>query len=243
MDTTRQVASKAGLWYFVMSLLAVPGLTYIPGKLIVRGDATATAAHIRAMEMLLRLGMASELSHQVLGIYLVMALYRLFKPVDRDQARMIVILGALVSVPIMFVNVLNAEAALLLAKGAPYLAAIDAPQRDALAYMFMKLHGDGFTVASIFWALWLFPFGVCVIKSGFIPKWIGYALFVAGAGYLVDATIWCLAPKLAHPLGLYTTIMEIGELPVIFWLLIWGANGPRALEPHGVSLAPSAAVS
>ena len=161
------------------------------------GNATATADNIRASEWLLRVGIASELIHQVIAVFLVLALYRLFKPVDEALAKQVVILGALVSVPIMFVNVLNDIAALILVSGAEFLSVFDKPQLDALAYLFLRLHGQGITVASIFWGLWLFPFGMLVIRSGFIPRVFGVLLMIAGVGYLASSFATLVLPRYA----------------------------------------------
>lgn len=79
------------------------------------------------------------------------------------------ILGALVSVPIMFLNVLSEIAALILVSGADFLSVFDKPELDALALLSLRLHGQGIIIASIFWGLWLFPFGILVIRSRFIP--------------------------------------------------------------------------
>jgi len=236
VDSIKNRARRAGLIYFLMALTGPVALLYVPGKMVVHGDAASTADHLRTSETLLRIGMASELLGQAMVVYLVMALYKLFKDVDRHQAQLLVILGALVSVPIMFVNVLNEVAALALAKGGGYLSVIDPKQRDALAYLFMRLHGGGFTVASVFWGLWLLPFGVLVIRSGFIPRMIGYLLFAAGASYLIDSTLWTLAPQYLSAAGHVTDILRTAELPVIFWLLIWGAKGPGV----DAAIAPSA---
>src|SRR5205807_1481414 len=109
------------------------GLLYVPGQLIVTGDAAATADRLRASEWVLRLGIASELSHQIIGIFLVLALYRLFKRVNEYHASLLVILGMLLSLPIVFLNVLNEIAALILVGGAKFLSVFDGAQRDALA--------------------------------------------------------------------------------------------------------------
>lgn len=169
VKSTRQQARRAGLLYVILALIAPIGLLYVPGKLVVSGNATATADNIRASEGLLRIGIASELVHQAIAVFLVLALYRLFEPVDENLARQVVILGALVSVPIMFVNVLNDVAALVLVSGADFLSVFEKPQLDALAYLFLRLHDQGITVASVFWGLWLLPFALLVIRSGFIP--------------------------------------------------------------------------
>jgi hypothetical protein len=206
-----------------VGITAPIGLVYVPGKLIVSGDATATADRLRASEWLLRVGMGSELFHQVIGIFLVLALYRLFKAVNETLAVHMVVLS-LVPVAIMFLNVLNEIAALLLVTGTSYLAVFEQPQRDALALMFLRLHDRGITVASIFWGLWLFPFAMLVIRSGFIPRVLGYLMMIAGVAYLASAATTLLMPQYAKLVGQYAMILEIGEVPIIFWLLIWGAR-------------------
>jgi hypothetical protein len=203
---------------------------YVPGKVIVSGDATATADRIRASESLFRIGIASELIPQVIAIFVVLALYRLFKGVNEARARELVILGALVSAPIMFVNVLNELAALILVSGVAFLSVFDRPQLDALAYLFIRLHTQGLDVASIFWGLWLFPFGVLAVKSGFIPRIFGYLLFVAGFAYVVNAFTSLLVPQYASQVGKVAMILYFGEPPIMLWLLIMGAWGPRANE-------------
>lgn len=226
MRTIKQQAHRAGFIYFLLALTAPVGLLYVPARLIAKGDATATADNIRSAEWLLRLGMASELIHQVIVIYLVLALYRLFKPVDEGYARQLVILGALVSVPIMFVNVLNEVAALVLVQGADFLAVFDQASRDALAYLFLRLHGRGITLASVFWGLWLFPFGMLVIRSGFIPRVLGFLLMLAGAAYVVSSFTTLAVPQYAPAVNQVASLLELAEVPIIFWLLIRGARTP-----------------
>lgn len=96
-----------------------------------------------------------------------MALYRLLSGVNKRQASLMVGL-VLVSVAITFVNVLDNIAALTLFRGGDFLAVFDKHQLDALAMLFLRLHGEGHVVNEIFWGLWLFPFGVLVMRSGFL---------------------------------------------------------------------------
>jgi hypothetical protein len=225
VDSIKRQARIAGFWY--LGLLVAPiGLLYVPGKLIVSGNATATADNLRTSEWLLRVGMASELVHQVVAVFLVLALYRLFKPVSETHARQLVILGALVSVPIMFVNVLNEIAALILVSGASFLAVFAKAELDALAYLFLRLHGQGVSVASIFWGLWLFPFGILVIRSRFIPRVLGYLLMVAGTGYLASAFATLIVPPWVPLVSQVALPLEVAELPIVVWLVVWGAR-PR----------------
>jgi hypothetical protein len=231
MHSTKKQARVAGLLYLLASIPAPIGLVYVPSKLIVSGDATATAHRIRAFESLLRIGIASELFTQIIFIFVVLALYRLFKAVNETLARQMVILGALVSVPIVFLNVLNEIAALVLVSGADFLSVFDKRHLDALAYLFLRLHGQGIEVVAIFWGLWLFPFGMLVMRSGFIPRILGVLLMIAGFGYLVSSFTSLLLPQYAKLVGQFAMVLELGELPIIFWLLIWGARVPRSGAP------------
>ena len=228
-DSQREALRTAGLLYLLMAITAPFGLLYVPGKLIVPGDATATADLIRASEWLLRIGIGSELFHQAIAVFLVLALYRLFRPVNEQHARLMVILGALVSVPIMFLNVLNEIAALILVSGADFLSAFEKSQLDALALLFLRLHGEGMNVASIFWGLWLFPFGILVIRSGFIPRIFGILLFIAGSAYLASSFTSLVLPQYAQLVGQVALVLEVAEVPIIFWLFI------RGLWPAGIT--------
>ncbi len=231
MHSTKKQARVAGLLYLLGSIPAPIGLVYVPSKLIASGDATATADRIRASESLLRIGIASELFPQVIFIFLVLALYRLFKAVNETLARQMVILGALVSVPIVFLNVLNEIAALVLVSGADFLSVFDKRQLDTLAYLFLRLHEQGIIVVSIFWGLWLFPFGMLVIRSGFIPRVLGVLLMIAGFGYLASSFTSLLLPQYAKLVGQFAMVLYFGELPIIFWLLIWGAKVQPSATP------------
>jgi hypothetical protein len=231
MDSTKKQARVAGLLYLLGAIIAPIGLLLIPSRLIVGGDAAATADNIRASESLFRIGIASELIHQVIFIFLVLALYRLFKVVDQNLAALIVVLGALVSVPIVFLSVLNEIAALVLLSGAKFVSVFDKSQLDALAYLFLRLHSQGINLVAIFWGLWLFPFGILVIRSGFIPRVLGVLLMMAGFAYLVDSFTSLLLPQYADTVSQFAMVLYFGELPIIFWLLIWGAKEQRSDAP------------
>src|SRR5207248_10237734 len=121
---------------------------YVPDKLIVTGNATETVNHIRASETLLRLSIASELIGLIIFIFVVLALYQLFKPVSEKHALGMATL-LLISLPISFLSVVNELATLIVVSGASFLAGFDQRQLDALGYLFFRLHGQGLVVAQI----------------------------------------------------------------------------------------------
>jgi hypothetical protein len=196
---------------------------YVPGKLIVHGNATATASNITAHETLFRLGIAGALIGQAGFIFVALALYDLLKGVSRRQASLMVLL-IVVSIPIAFVNELSSIAALVLVPGADFLAALDKPQRDALAMLFVKLHGQGFVVAEMFWGLWLVPLGLLVYRSGFLPRFLGVWLGLAGVAWVVLSLTGILLPEDQDKVNTYCQPAIIGEIVFMLWLLIKGAK-------------------
>jgi hypothetical protein len=223
MNAIKKQAHIAGVLYVLASITAVFAWVYVGGKIFVRDDATATANNIRAYETLLRLGIVSELIGSIIFIFVVLALYRLFKAVSEKHAMLMAIL-LLISTPISLLAVLGELAALIVAGAANFLSTFDQHQLDSLSYLFFRLHGQALVVAQIFWGLWLFPFGVLVVRSHFIPRFLGYLLWIAAFGYLANSAAALLSPAYRQAVAQFADPLQMAELPIIFWLLIWGAR-------------------
>ena len=234
MNTPRATARVAGALYLLMAFTGAFSIMYIPSTFIVPGDAAATVGRIQASESLYRVGIAVDLITHILFIALVLTLYQLLKGVDRWWASLMVIL-VLVSVPIAVINTLNLAAPLILSSDAAFLSAFDKPQLDALSMMFLKLRGHGISTVSIFWGLWLFPFGLLVYRSGFIPRILGAFLIAGCFAYLMDSFTALLLPAYAPTVSQFTLVpLALGEFSMIFWLLIKGVNDqPSATMPRG----------
>jgi hypothetical protein len=229
MSSRKSKARLAGLLYFVFSLFGFFSLMYVPNKLIVTGDATASAQNILSHELLFRAGILSSLIGSIGFIFVALALYELLKEVNKRQAVIMLIL-IVISLPISLVNEVNNLAALKLLSGANYLSAFQKPQIDAMVMLFHGLWGQGINIAGIFWGLWLFPFGALVYKSGFLPRIIGVLLIIAGFGYLAGSLTALLFPEYVSAVSRVTDIVVAGELPVILWLLIMGAKNETLRE-------------
>lgn len=169
MSSTRNPGRFAGLLYLVASIFGLFAMIYVPSKLIVHGNAAASANNILASERLFRLSIAAELIGYAGFIFVALALYDLLNGVNRRHAALMVIL-IVVSVPIAFLNELNSIAALFMVRGADFLSIFEKPQREALAVLFLNLHFYGLVVAGIFSGLWLFPLGLLVYRSRFLPR-------------------------------------------------------------------------
>jgi hypothetical protein len=170
-----------------------------------------------------RPGIVSALLVQVVNIFVVLVLYQLLKPVNKNMAALMVIF-LLLGVPIAMLNELNQFAVLFLSSGADSLRGFTAGQLHALVLLFRDLHSYGIDIAGIFWGLWLFPMGYLVFKSGFLPRILGILLMIGCAGYLVQSFAAFLLPSFQVNIALFTFW---GEVLFPLWLLIKGVNVER----------------
>ncbi len=213
-------ARLAGFLYLIANLFAPFTLLYLPSRFIVRGDAAGTASNIMASESLFRFGIVLNLFTFVGQIFLVLALHHLLKVVSKNTASLMVIFS-LVAVPIAMLNELTQLAVLQLLNGADYLKVFPTGQLQALAYLFLRLHSQGFLIAQIFWGLWLFPMGYLVFKSGFLPRILGILLMSGCFGYVIQSFAEFLFPNFNVNIIFFTSW---GELLLLLWLLIKGVN-------------------
>jgi Domain of unknown function (DUF4386) len=226
MNSSANPGRFVGLLYAVISIPGAFALIYVPTKVIVQGNAAATASNIVAHETLFRFGIASELISQILFMWVALALYDLLKGVNQRRASLMLAL-IVVSIPIALLNELNALAALILARGADFLSVFDESQRDALAMLFISLHNRGFDIAEIFWGLWLFPLGLLVYRSGFFPRILGVLLMISCCAYVADAFVPVVLPQYVTAVSRWTSPLRLGELIFMIWLLIRGAKPKR----------------
>jgi hypothetical protein len=230
MHPTDKGARVAGAVYLSMAVTAPFSLIYIPRTLIMRGNATATANNILAHETLFRLGIVAELITAVIFVFVVMALYRLLSGVNKTHASLMVAL-VVVSAAVGFMNVLNSIVAFTLFRGADSLAVFEKPQRDALAMLFLSLHSQGLVINEIFSGLWLFPFGVLVMRSRFLPRLLGVWLIVNCFAYLALSFTGLLLPQYYDIAFRSATPALLGEMAIMLWLLIKGAKVHLLLAP------------
>ena len=224
----KRSARRAGLLYLAAAITAMVGILYLRPRFVISGDVAATARSILANEQLYRAGMLIDVVGQILFIVAVLALYRLFENVDRNQARlMVALIGT--SIAAQFAGFALSTAPLMLLKGDEYLAAFTRPQLEALAYGSLSLNNKLGELLMSLWGLWLFPFAYLTIKSGFLPKFLGVLLILSGVAYVVACATAILFPARLETLNTVAFPLYFGELIVILWLAFIGAK-PRAAE-------------
>lgn len=224
MNSKKKNARIAGLWYLLMAVTGAFGIMYTPLNIIVVGDASSTAQNLIDSGWIYRLSIVSNLIGQICFIFLGLALNRLLNEVDPKQSKLLVSL-VIAAVPIAFLNTLTLIAAQMFVSGDGYLNVFEVNQLNALALGALNLYSQGVLIVQIFWGLWLFPFGILVIKSGFIPRIIGVLLVINCFAYLVITFTQLFEFQYVELISyILMPFLVIGEFAVIFWLLIKGVK-------------------
>ncbi len=227
MDLNKKTARTAGFLYLIVVVTGIFHLVYVPSQITVKGDASSTVSNIVASESLFRLGIVSELICHTVFLLLPLVLYKLLQQVDRNLALLMVVF-AVVSVPINFVNMLNKLDVLSLLSGTHFLKAFTTDQLHAQVMLSLDAYGNGILVSKVFWGLWLFPFGYLVFKSGFLPRILGILLMMGCFSYLIDFFGRLLFPGYTETVipSLIILPASFGEIGICLWLLIMGASAP-----------------
>ncbi len=223
---TRRLARLAGLLYLVVLVTGAPPELLVRVPIAAEEGSTAIATAIRDGADLFRLAAFSDLVNMVAFLGVALVLYGLLRRVHAGAARAMLAFNA-VSVAIMAANTVNHIAAWWFATQDGVRASVGAATADGLAATFVELHGVGFSIAEIFFGLWLFPLGWMLWRTRAVPRPIAGLLMVGTVGYLANVTATFLSPTLAHDLvGLFTTPPALAEVSLLLWLLAKGLALP-----------------
>ncbi len=220
----KQTARLAGLLYLFVAICGMYYLRYVPSKLIDPHNPAVTFHNITASQPLFRLGILAGLIGYTLFLFLPLVLYKLLSPVNKTYAQLMAIL-AVISVAISYSNMLNNFDILTLIGNPDYLRVFGADKLQAQVMLHLDYYDNGNLIASIFWGLWLLPFGYLVFKSGFLPKVLGGLLMFGCFGYLINFIGILVFPQQYNNSWFATFITipgSLGELGICFWLLIMG---------------------
>jgi Domain of unknown function (DUF4386) len=206
-------ARLGGMLYLLIIAAGIFGELFVRGSLVVSGNPTATAKHILAHETLWRLGIAGDLVMHICDVPLMFIFYYLLKPANKNLA-ILALLFNLIQTAVLVANKINLVNVLLQAKTSP-----------SLAYSAIQLHEYGFGIGLIFFGCACLLYGYLIYHSGYLPKFLGVLLPIAGFCYLASSFIHLISPATAHQLGAILLLpCFIAELSVCLWLLIKGVK-------------------
>lgn len=228
MNTNKNTARVAGFTYLIVVITGMFSLAYIPQKFIDWNSGRVTFHNITSSPFLFRFGIYCSVLCYVAFTFLPLFLYRLLRTINEYQARSMVVL-ALLSVPLSFNNLQHKYAVLALTRKEPLLQNISVEELQRKLMFSLHQYNDGLMLATVFWGLWLFPLGLLVYRSGFIPKFLGVLLMLGCAGYLINYTGNTLFENY-HQIGMgkYMAMLPaVAELSTCFWLLFFGLKTTR----------------
>lgn len=208
-----------GLWLLYVSMAALAG--FARRGLIVSGEPSATATNILAHESLFRLGFAADILAIACYLAVTALLYDLFKPVSRTVS-LLAALFSLVGCTIQAFACLFELTPLAVLAGPQHSSVFNVEQLQALAYMFLKLYSQAYSIALVFFGFFSLLIGYLIFKSTFLPRILGVLMAVAGI-----AGLMFLSPSFGAKYLPYIVAADIGEILLVLWLLVAGVNEQR----------------
>jgi hypothetical protein len=222
--SVNKIARTGGVLYLIIILTGIFGEIFARGKLIVSGDATATANNIISSQLIWRIGIAGDLIMHVCDVGLMVILYYLLRPVNKYLA-LLALLFTLVQTAVLVATKLNLFTTLLLLGDANYLKALEPNQLYALAYVTIKNDSYGFGIGLLFFGFTCLVNGYLIIRSDYFPKLIGVLLQIAGLCYITNSMAMIIAPKFADMLFPFILLPSfIAELSFCLWLIVKGVR-------------------
>ena len=215
-------ARLAGVFEALEGFTSSWGQVTVLGKLLVAGNATATAANILQHETLFRWGFVSSLLGVAFHLGWGFLFYQLFRPVNKSVS-LCAAFVILITCALQAVTALLYFAPLLVLTAGSSLSALTQPQLQALAYAFLKFNGLTMDTNLVFFGLWCVLTGYLIFRSTFLPRILGVLLAIDGLGWMMY-----MSPPLGHYLFLPIAVAcGLAEIPLQLWLLVFGVNNER----------------
>jgi hypothetical protein len=227
MSSPRLAARIAGLSYLVTVVAGIFAELVVRGNAIVSGDAGATARNILASEGVYRLGFVADLLGGAAYLVVTVLLYELLKPVSKTLS-LLAAFFSIAGIAIGGAAAVSHLVPLLLLNGASYLRAFDTQQLQALAYVALRLHAQGYLAATVFFGFYEVLLGYLVFRSTFLPRTLGVLVGIAGLAFLVNSCTLFLVPPIGNALnGFMLALDGIGEISLMLWLLVVGVDSRK----------------
>jgi Domain of unknown function (DUF4386) len=214
---------------FLYLLVAIGGLFaefFVRTKLIVQGNAAATAANIAGSEGLYRMGIAADVLCQISHFLLVLLLYILFRHIHRNMA-LLMLACVIASVAMTLLNLTHQANVLLLLDGGALNGAFNREQIEALVMLSIRQHNFGYALGGVFFGLWLYPLGHLMNQSGRFPRILGTLLKIGCFGYLIDTFVAILVPRYRETVMPVLMVAAIAELATCFYWLLAGLRAEK----------------
>jgi len=224
-ETSPQTYARiGGILYLLIIGLGIFYEVIVRDSIIVPGDASATMASLKENDFFWRLGIVAEFLSSIIGFGLILIMYKLTKPVNKDLA-MLAAFFNLSAATIQTVYIIQLVEVLFPIGTSEYLQAFTTEQLGAMVSLSMKSHVFGFGIALLMFGPYFLITGFLIYKSNYLPKFIGILYILSGVGYLINSFMLILAPQLSGIVFMIIVLpVFIGEISLALTLLIRGVN-------------------
>lgn len=237
----RSLARVAGVCQLLEAVTATFGQVIVLGRLVVSGNASASATNILAHQQLYWWGFASSLLGAIFHIAVALLLYELLRPVNR-RLSLFAAFVLLVGCAIQALTGLLYLAPLLVLTGGSSLSAFTPEQLQALSMVLLRLNGAALNTHLVFFGVWCVLMGYLIFRSHFLPRVLGGLLAIAGVGWIIY-----LSPPIANRIFPFIAAASaLGEIPLELWLIVVGVNDQRWREQAlaaAVKLTPNTQIA
>ena len=214
----RTLARAAGIAYLLLFLGAWAHLGVRAG-IHVPDDAATTAQNLAAEATMFRLALVADIAMATAFVVVGVLLFRLLRHVNWPAAGALVVFVA-VGAGMILTNLLLHQSALLVATDTTY----ETLRSDELVLLLLDLHQVGYTLAGIFFGLWLLPLSYLAYRSGLFPRSMSVLLLVAGGSWIMDTFAAFLFPDLPAVAHTILRAPTVAELWLIAYLLVIGVR-------------------
>jgi hypothetical protein len=220
----QRYARIAGLLFLISLVAGGIGEAYVPSKLLVSADATATAANIKNFDFLYRLGFAAFLIESLCDITLVLILYTLLKPVSKELSLLAAFFGLVGTALFAFAELFYFAPPLIMG-GAGYLKTFSPDQLNALVLLSLKFYGYAGMIFTAYYGMSWIIRGYLIFRSGYLPRFLGVLMAIGGVGFVARNFALILAP--AYASAALLLLLFPGGLLLTAWLLVRGVDVPK----------------
>jgi Domain of unknown function (DUF4386) len=215
-------ARVAGVFEMLEGMMSAFGQVFVLGRLVVSGNAVATAANILGHQRLFWLGFVSSLIGVACHIAWILLFYYLFRPVNRTLSLLAAFVGLVVCAMQAITSLLYVAPWLVL-QGGSAVSAFTTEQLQALAFVFLRLNAYAFNIDLVFFGLWCVLAGYLIFRSTFLPRILGVLLAIDGLGWMT----FMVPPFASYLFPVIAAASALAEIPLQLWLVVMGVNPQR----------------
>jgi len=220
----QRYARTGGALYLAIIILGAFAEGFVANKLIAAGDAATTAHNIMASPRLWHLSVAGDLIVVLCAVPLLWIEYLLLRPVSK-QLVLLAVLFNLVSLAVEAISKVFLLVVMPALGSADYARGFDPQQLQILANLALRSHDIAFNIALIFFGFTCLVNGYLIFRSGYLPKFVGLLMQLAGLSYLIACFAALFAPAFADLISPAILLPPlIGESSFCLWLLVKGVN-------------------